>query len=154
MVANASLIIAGDGPLRDSLKMLAQTLGVDGRVLFTGVLSDNAYPALFSAADIFVLPSTHRTEAFGIVALEAMASGLPLITTELGTATSFYNEHGTTGFVVPPGDVKALSQSISILVKNPDSRTRMGRAAKDRQRKFDVLKMLNAYEAMYLSTRM
>ena len=152
-VSGASLVIAGDGPLRNSLEKLAHSLGVDSRVLFTGPLAEDIYPALFSMADVFVLPSTHRTEAFGIVALEAMASGLPLVTTELGTATSFYNEPGTTGFVVPPCNVQELSQSISTLVENPELRTQMGYASKDRQREFNISKMLKDYEAMYLSPR-
>lgn len=149
LVPDASLIIAGDGPLRDSIETLAQSLGIDRRVLFTGVLADNAYPALFATADVFVLPSTHRTEAFGIVGLEAMAAGLPLVTTELGTATSFYNEHGTTGFVVPPGDVKALAESLSTLVGTAELRARMRYAARERVKDFSLSSMLDAYEALY-----
>ena len=149
LVPGATLIIAGDGPLRKFLGTLTQSLGVDGRVLFTGVLAEDTYPALFTAADMFVLPSTHRTEAFGIVALEAMASGLPLVTTELGTATSFYNEHGATGFVVPPGDVRALAESLSALAGSAELRARMGRAARERVKDFSLSAMLDAYEAIY-----
>ena len=100
-------------------------------------------------ADVFVLPSTHRTEAFGIVALEAMASKLPLVTTELGTATSFYNEHGTTGFIVPPGDVHTLAESLSALVGTADLRVGMGRAARERVKDFSLSSMLDAYETLY-----
>ena len=148
-VSGASLVIAGDGPLRNSLEALAHSLGVGSRVLFTGSLAEDIYPALFATADIFVLPSTHRTEAFGIVALEAMASGLPLVTTELGTATSFYNEHGATGFVVPPGDVRALAESLSALAGSAELRARMGRAARERVKDFSLSAMLDAYEAIY-----
>jgi rhamnosyl/mannosyltransferase len=150
LVPDASLVIAGDGPLRTSLASLARSLRVDGRVIFTGSLAEDVYPALFAAADIFVLPSTHRTEAFGIVGLEAMASGLPIVTTELGTATSFYNEHGTTGYVVPPGDVRTLAESLSALAGAVGLRSGMGRSARERVKDFSLSSMLDAYEALYV----
>ena len=151
-VSGASLVIAGDGPLRNSLETLAHSLGVDSRVLFTGPLAEDIYPALFSMADIFVLPSTHRTEAFGIVALEAIASGLPLVTTELGTATSYYNENAVTGFVVPPRDAHALAESLSTLAGNAGLRARMGQSAREHLKRFDLSTMLGAYETLYRAT--
>ncbi len=152
LTPGASLVIAGDGPLRNSLEALAHSLGVGSRVLFTGSLAEDTYPALFAAADIFVLPSTHRTEAFGIVALEAMASGLPLVTTELGTATSHYNKDAVTGFVVPPCDAHALAESLSTLAGNAELRARMGQSAREHLKRFDLSTMLDAYETLYRAT--
>jgi len=79
-----------------------------------------------------VLPSIFRSEAFGIVLLEAMACGKPVVSTELGTGTSFVNQHGKTGLVVPPNDAKALADAINYLFAQPELRERFGKAARER----------------------
>src|SRR5262249_13039827 len=97
----ANLLIAGDGPEREHLEAL---LGVAGRVHFLGDTPDEDLPALYRAAEVFVLPSHLRAEAVGLVQLEALASGVPCVCAELGTGTSYANRHGETGLVVPPGN--------------------------------------------------
>lgn len=115
-VPGVSGIIVGDGPLKRDLGELAETLGISKRVRFLAPLPEDLYPAIYHCADLFVLPSIERTEAFGIVGLEAMAAGLPIITTELGTGTSYYNRDGITGYVVEAGNMESLSRAIRNLV--------------------------------------
>ena len=86
------------------------------------------------AADVFVLPSHLPSEAFGLVSVEAMASGLPVIATELGTGTSEVVSDGHTGLVVPPADPHALSTALNRLLTDPELRRRLGSAGRDRAR--------------------
>ncbi|HLF90868.1 MAG TPA: glycosyltransferase, partial [Anaerolineales bacterium] len=83
------LLVGGDGPMREAWERLAGELGVSDRVQFLGEVSDDDLPRFFASGDVFVLPANSRAEAFGKVLLEAMATGLPCVTTELGTGTSF-----------------------------------------------------------------
>jgi rhamnosyl/mannosyltransferase len=91
-----------------------------------------------------------RTEAFGIVAVEAMAAGLPLVTTELSTGTSYHNRDGETGFVVPPGDVLALADSLARLGADEGERSRFGLSGARRAREhFEEASTLEAYLSLY-----
>ena len=126
------LLIGGDGPMRQALGQLVDSLGVVEKVTFTGEVPDADLPGLYASADLFVLPANSRAEAFGIVLLEAMASGLPCITTELGTGTSFVVEDGVTGMVVPPKSPPDLRIAINRLAANPDMRELYGRAGRER----------------------
>lgn len=127
-----SLVIVGAGPEEQRLRDLTQAFGIAQRVHFAGRVSDADLPTYYHAADVFVLPSQLRAEAFGIVQLEAMAAGIPVISTELGTGTSVANQHGVTGFVVPPADPHALATALRVLLANPDLRQRMGAQALQR----------------------
>lgn len=129
---DAHLLMVGAGPQEAQLRDLAQAFGVARRVHFAGRVPDDQLAAYYHAADLFVLPSHLRAEAFGIVQLEAMAAGLPVISTELGTGTSVVNEHGATGFVVPPSDPQALSRAIAVLLDNPALREQLGAQARQR----------------------
>ncbi len=106
------LVLIGEGPKKKRLEKLIGKLGLEDRVLFHKHVSYEELPEFYSSADVFVLPSISRAEAFGLVALEAMACGTPIVTTELGTGTSYYNIHGETGMIVSPKDEKALARSI------------------------------------------
>ena len=79
-----------------------------------------------------MLPSTNRAEALGIVQLEAMACGMPVICTELGTGTSYVNRHGETGLVVAPNSTPALAAAINCLLADPKRRAQMGAAGRQR----------------------
>jgi len=120
------LNIVGDGPMRGPWSALAQELSIAGRVHFLGEVSDDALPAQYHQAHLFVLPANARAEAFGTVLLEAMASGLPCVTTEVGSGTSWVVQDGVTGRVVPPRDPAALAGAINKLLANPDLRAEMG----------------------------
>jgi len=128
------LLVVGTGPAQEEYRRMAAELAVSSRVHFLGEVSDQELPAYYRAADVFVLPSTHRSEAFGIVQLEAMAAGVPVVSTELGTGTSVVNRYGETGFVVPPRDPVALAGAIQSLLDNPERRRCMGEAGRKRVR--------------------
>lgn len=131
---DARLLIVGTGPMEATWRETMERAHLAGKVAFAGDLSDEELVVAYHAADVFVLPSTNRAEAFGIVQLEAMACGLPVVCTELGTGTSFVNVDGTTGFVVPPDDAEALHSAIRRLLADTSLRASMGRAATERVR--------------------
>jgi glycosyltransferase involved in cell wall biosynthesis len=130
----ASLALVGDGPQRRSLQALSRQLGVADRVHFAGHLTQAQLAAAYQAADVFVLPSHLPSEAFGLVMVEAMASGLPVVCTELGTGTSMVVQHGETGLVVPPADPAALAGALNRLLTDDELRRRFGQAGLARAR--------------------
>ncbi len=130
----ARLLVGGDGPMRAEWQRLAQELGLGEQVRFLGDVSDVELPNLYASGDIFVLPANSRAEAFGTVILEAMAAGLPCVTTELGTGTSYVVQHEQTGLVVPPRDPAALRAALNRLLADAELRRRMGAAGQVRAR--------------------
>ena len=148
-VSNASLVLVGRGEKEEELRRQVETLKLWDNVVFLGHLPDDLYAAIYHTADVFVLPSIYRSEAFGLVGLEAMAAGLPLITTELGTGTSFYNVDGETGYVVPPMDSDALAEALQKMLSNPEKLCEMKKAALQRVDPFDLSEMLQQYAAVY-----
>jgi glycosyltransferase involved in cell wall biosynthesis len=104
-----------------------------------------------------VMPAHLRAEALGLAQIEALASGLPCVSTELGTGTSFANRHGETGLVVPPGDAPALAAALNTLLADTDLRQRFGAAGRQRVAAlFSRAHMLASIEAIYrdvLTTR-
>lgn len=146
----ARLLVAGDGPMRTTWMALADELKLRERVHFLGTVDDEALPALYASADIFVLPANSRAEAFGKVLLEAMAAGLPCITTELGTGTSFVVQHGITGYVVPPKEPSALAGALNMLAADADLRREMGIRGQKRARNyFTTTRMVTNMEKVY-----
>jgi rhamnosyl/mannosyltransferase len=131
-VPEVHLTVVGDGPMRGSWEALSQELGLTRRVDFVGEVEDVELPGYYHGADLFVLPSNARAEAYGIVLLEAMASGLPCITTELGTGTSWIVQDNITGLIVPPADPLALAKAITTLLQDPARRQAMGQAGRER----------------------
>jgi rhamnosyl/mannosyltransferase len=151
-VTTARCVIVGTGPMEDEIRTLIDQHNLADRVQMAGSLPDADLPAIYHAADLFVLPSIHRSESLGIVLLEAMAAGLPVISTELGTGTSYVNRHGETGLVVPPGDAGALAAAINQLATDAELRRRFGQAAQRRaQTEFNLAQMLDATEQVYRS---
>jgi glycosyltransferase involved in cell wall biosynthesis len=121
--------IVGTGPLREELAALASTLGVADRVTFWGDVDDALLPALMHACDVFVLPSITPNEAFGLVQVEAMACGKPVVSCQLDSGVPFVNQHAHTGLVVPPQDSVALAEAVQRLLSDPSLAARLGRAA-------------------------
>ena len=147
---DGQLLIAGSGPERERLAAQAAQLGIANRVAFLGDIGDADLPALYRRADVFVLPAHLRAEALGLAQIEALASGLPCVSTELGTGTSFANQHGETGLVVPPGDPDALARAINQLLADPALRQRFGAAARSRAHAlFDQQHMVTEVERIY-----
>jgi rhamnosyl/mannosyltransferase len=131
---DARLLVVGSGPMAEEWQALVGRLGLGERVLFAGRVEDEHLPAYFQACDIFVLPASHRSEAFGVVQAEAMACGKPVVCTELGTGTSYVNVDGQTGLVVPPRDPDALAAAINRLLGDEALRTQMGARGSERAR--------------------
>lgn len=127
-----ALFLAGEGMLEPQLRQEAQTLGVADRVFFLGRLTDAQLRAAFRDCDIFVLPSVANSEAFGIVQLEAMVYGKPVINTALPTGVPLVSIHGETGLTVPPGDETALADAIRTLAEDDALREAYGAAAQRR----------------------
>jgi rhamnosyl/mannosyltransferase len=126
------LEVVGDGPMRASWEAVATRLGLLDRVTFRGELDADALLAAYRRADLFALPCTSRAEAFGTVLLEAMACGLPCITCEVGSGTSWVVQHETTGLVAPPADSDALAASILRLDADREFLPTMGAAGRAR----------------------
>ena len=127
-----TLLIVGDGPLEPALRQRATALGIQDRVVFAERVSDEDLPAYYQASDVFVLPSIARTETFGVVQVEAMAAGLPVVSTNLPTGVPWVNRDGVSGLVVPPADVGALADAMGCLLADPELRERLGRNAAQR----------------------
>lgn len=146
---NVAMAIAGTGPYEAPWKAVAGDLGVSERVVFLGQTGQGDLPALYHGSDVFVLPSNSRAEAFGIVNIEAMACGLPVVTTDVGSGTSWVNVDGTTGFVVPPMNPDALANAINKL-RDPVVRRRMGEAGRARAHaEFTEDTMIERVEGIY-----
>jgi glycosyltransferase involved in cell wall biosynthesis len=124
------LLIVGEGPLRSRLELQARALGLSGRVIFLGQVKDLV--PYYHAADLFVLASVARSEAFGIVQLEAMACGKPVVNTSLPSGVPFVSLDGVTGVTVPPANPEALTKAINLLLDDPARRAHYGEAARRR----------------------
>jgi glycosyltransferase involved in cell wall biosynthesis len=149
-VPEARLTVVGEGPMREKWEALSQSLGLTDRVVFAGEVEDADLARWYHRAHLFVLPANTRAEAFGTVLLEAMAAGLPCITTEVGTGTSWVVQHGITGLVVPPRNPEALAGAIRQLLTDPDVRWRMGRRGQQRARQeFSQQRMVQGVMDLY-----
>jgi len=144
------LWIVGDGPLLPSLQNQATRLGIAQRIKFWGCLSDEQLSKLYRHCDLFILPSINRSEAFGIVQLEAMAFGKPVINTHLSTGTTHVSIHGETGLSIHPGDSQALADAIKLLITSPGMHKQYGENGKQRIREnFTSEAMISSLLDMY-----
>ncbi|HSN22580.1 MAG TPA: glycosyltransferase, partial [Methylomicrobium sp.] len=130
----AKVVIAGSGPEGANLQALAAKEGADN-VVFAGQVSDTEKVALLKRCLALVLPSHLRSEAYGMVLLEASMFGRPLISCEIGTGTSYVNAHEETGFVVEPQSPAALALAMNTLLNDDALSARMGEAARSRYEK-------------------
>ena len=147
---DATTVIVGDGPCRVSLMAKAVDSGLGDRVRFMGDISDAELLAWYHSCDVFVLPSVTRQEAFGMVQLEAMLCGHPVISTELQTGTSWVNQHERTGIVVKPNNVTELRGALERLCGDRELRDRLGDAGRKRViETFTAETMCRATVALY-----
>jgi rhamnosyl/mannosyltransferase len=146
---DVTILLVGSGPEEGSLRRLAASLGLAERVRFVGEVSEASLPAYYHAADLFVLPSTYRSESFGLAMLEAQTCGLPTISTELGTATSVVNRHGESGLVAEAGSVDSLATALRTLIDNTDLRRQMGARARHLSERFSADRMVAATRDIY-----
>ncbi|HSV79630.1 MAG TPA: glycosyltransferase [Ramlibacter sp.] len=129
MRTEAVLALVGTGQLTDTLRRLAEELGLAERVRFLGSLSTPRMVTAMRACDLFTLPSIAPAEAFGIASAEAMSMGKPTVVCRLGNGVDFLNQAGTTSLAVPPRDESALAQALETLAADAALRRRMGAAA-------------------------
>lgn len=150
-VANADypVVIVGAGPVEAELKAHAERLGLK-HVMFVGAVGEEDKVALLTLSYAVTFPSHVRSEAFGISLLEGAMYGKPLISSEIGTGTTYINIDGDTGLVVPPGDPQALGAAMRTLWDNPGLAAAMGRRAEARYWElFSSETMASNYLALY-----
>jgi glycosyltransferase involved in cell wall biosynthesis len=142
---NAHLVLVGEGDLREQLEQQAKNLGLAGRAHFLGLRTD--IPDVLGAMDVFVLSSDYEGNPLSV--MEAMASGLPIVSTSVGGVPDLF-ESGKEGLMLQAGDIQGLSNAMASLLRNREARRSLGMAAARRARKnYDVPKMVQAYEELY-----
>ena len=153
-VPDLRLDIVGSGPEGPRLRTLAQALAVTDRVRWYGEYPDEDLPRRMADADFLVLPSVTVEEMFGLVVLEAMAAGRPVITTALPSAVREVNVPGVTGLEVPLRDVPALANALETLSHDPARRRTMGEAGRRRvQERFTQTAMAERHIELYQRIR-
>jgi len=144
------LVVVGDGPELEHLQHLAAALGVAERTRFLGQVSEETKWQVLQAADVYVSATMH--EGFGLVYLEAMAAGLPVITYDEGGQVDFLR-HGQTGYLIREGDISALQAAFDAAVADPAALRDIGRANRGRAPEFDVRRAADAYERLFDGVR-
>ena len=130
MVRDAVFILVGDGPLEGDLKRRAAEQGVSDRFVFAGRVG--RLKPYYLACDVFVLPSNSPVEAFGLVLVEAMSFGKPVVTSDLPTGVTYVNDDGKTGFTFPVRDSIRLAEVMNRLLSDEPLRNRLGKNARER----------------------
>jgi D-inositol-3-phosphate glycosyltransferase len=142
-LVRARLRLAGDGPCSGALKSLARSLAVDARAEFLGPVLD--MPAFWRSTDVAVVPSNRWVESFGMVAVEAMACGKPVVASANGALPSIVAD-GETGRVFPPGDVAALIEAVAEYAEDPARRAQHGSNGRRRcQEHFSIERTASRY---------
>ena len=146
---NARFLIGGDGPHLGVTRRVARAAGVEDRVVFTGRLDRSELPRYYAACDVFVLPSVSRLEAFGIVALEAMSSGKPVVVTDMPGVREVIS-NGVEGLLCEPLSAEDLANKIKILLADPDLRRKMGEAGRKKVvERFGIQHVVDKVEKVY-----
>ena len=146
------MIIGGTGPLKDALQKKIDDLGLKEKVNLLGFVDDKDVPSWFSAADVFVLSSVMKTEAFGIVQIEAMSVGTPVVATRIpGSGVSWVNKEGVSGLNVEPRDPEALAKAILAITKDEIVHESFGEGARSRfeemfRKELMITELDNIYE--------
>jgi len=139
------LLLVGEGPLRGDLQRLTKALDLERHVIFTGLRTD--VPRLLQAVDVFVLPSLW--EGFGLVLLEAMVAGRPIVASSVGAIPEIVLD-AETGLLVPPRQPDSLAGAILALLENPAWAARMGAAGRKRvEAKFSLDTIVAQWDALY-----
>ena len=143
---SAKLLMVGDGPELHQVKNLARELGISDKVFFLG--KSKRIEQITSISDVFLLPS--ETESFGLVALEAMASGVAVVSSNVGGLPEV-NKDGVTGFLNEVGDIEGMIASVLTILKDKDTLARFKTNALEHSQKFELNKIVPKYENLYLS---
>lgn len=147
----ARILIVGKGEREAVLRKRIQMLGLSDRVSMPGFVPETDLHGLIASCDCLCLPSIERTEAFGLVILEAMRYGKPVVASDIpGSGIGWVVENGITGFLVPPGDPASLARSVSLLLNHPERKIEMGQAASTRfMRLFQIDRIAQQVASLY-----
>lgn len=127
------VLIGGTGALEQALSQQIKRLGLENKVVLLGRIPDKDLPAYFGACKVFCLPSVQKTEAFGIVQIEAMSCGKPVVATRIPqSGVSWVNKHGVSGLNVMPGNAGELACAIQDIADNESVYDKYSMAAKNR----------------------
>lgn len=149
-VNNAELWLVGTGPLEEDLKQRVRDLGISEKVTFRGIVSDNEMVKCIYSCDALVLPSVVKSEAFGLVQLEAMVFEKPVINTNLPSGVPYVSIDMETGLTVDPNSVEQLTKAMQWLVDHEETRITMGKKGRQRVKKYFTTKdMLDNIECVY-----
>ncbi len=146
---NVWCLLCGDGELRPGYEALAQELGITERVRFISRMQEDDLPDIYRAGHVFAFPSVSGAEAFGLVALEAQACGVPVVASDLPGVRTVV-EDKVTGFLSPPKHVEELAAHLRLLLENPGMAEEFGRAARQRvEEKFTWQRHLDGLLGVY-----
>ena len=150
-VADAMFVIVGDGPYLPALKRLAASFGVEDRIVFPGKVPYRDLPAYYAASDVFVLPSVSRLEAFGIVALEAMATSKPVVVSDIPGVREVLTD-GVEGLLADPVNPEDLAEKIRRLLADAGMRRAMGENGRRKvEAQFSIDRVTDAVEQVYVA---
>ena len=151
-IPETNFIIVGNGPEYNTIKTIVDKKNLNNRVFLPGKVSGKELTRLFEQCDIFCLPSLERTEAFGLVLLEAMYFGKPLITTQIkGSGVNEVNQKESTGLQIPAADADAIAEAVIHLKKNTEKRIAMGKTAKNHfNQYFHIRSVTENIERLYM----
>jgi len=152
LLPQASLVLVGQGECESDLRAAAQALGVAARVQFAGFVDDAQLAAYYANADVFCLPSLERTEAFGVVLLEAMRAGRALVASDVrGSGIGYVVRDGTNGLLATPGDARELAAALERLAGDAGLRAALGAAGAARwQAEFTLARAAQRTAALYV----
>jgi rhamnosyl/mannosyltransferase len=146
----APLVVVGEGPLRAEAEAAIDAFGLRERVTLVGAVTQPVLNAYLEACAVLALPSVSRAENFGMILLEGMLFGKPLVTTRLPSGVSIVNEDKTTGFQVEPGEPRALAEALRRLLADDDLRASMGAASRARfASHFSSARMVAGHREVY-----
>jgi N-acetyllactosaminide 3-alpha-galactosyltransferase len=148
---DANFLIVGGSESEEKYREMARKLDLGGKVFFAGTVTEKDLPKYYAASDILILPSVSRLEAFGIVALEAMATGKPVIISDIPGVREVITE-GREGLLVDPLNPKDLAEKVSVLLGDEGKRREMGiNARKKVEERFSLEKVVDTIERLYKS---
>ena len=148
---DCAVLIGGSGDLTESLRAQVELRGLQSKVYLLGQITEERLPGYFEACDVFCLPSTARSEAYGVAMVEAMLMSKPIVATDIdGSGVPWVNQHETTGLNVPAGDAGELAAALTRLLGDEPLRRRFGAAARARYlREFTADLMTQRTLALY-----
>lgn len=127
------VIIGGSGILMPELQKLTEELGLQDKVQLIGFVRENEVPSYYTACKLFCLPSVQKTEAFGIVQIEAMSSSKPIVATKIpGSGVAWVNEHGVSGLNVTPGNPQEIAEAIQTIIEDEQTYQMFAEGARKR----------------------